>query len=336
MAAAKRNALRVAVLMGGVSSEREISKKSGNAVVEGLTEAGHTVLPIDITSEDITEALRLEPDVAFIALHGRFGEDGGVQAMLEHAGIPFTGSDSQASRWAMDKMASKCFFISNEIPTPDFRVVMAPGWESEGGALDGAPRASICPSLPEVIDELGLPVVTKPLREGSSVGVSVAHTLEEAEAGIAEAYRFGRQALVEAFIGGRELTVGVLGEEALPIVELVYAGKMFDFDAKYRANTTRYIAGVDLGRHDTEKVQEIALQAHNALGCSQLSRVDIRLDVGGEPYVLEVNTIPGFTSRSLFPMAAAAAGIEFPELCDRLVRDAVMAHGEAHVSALAG
>jgi D-alanine-D-alanine ligase len=319
--------------MGGVSSERDISMKSGKGVVDALMEAGHTVLPVCISAEDVSDVIRLNPDVVFIALHGRFGEDGGVQAMLEHAEIPYTGSDSQASRWAMDKMASKCFFISNDIPTPDFRVVMASGEKRGGGSA--RERARICPTLPEVVDELGLPLVTKPLREGSSVGVSIAHSLKEVRAGVAEACKYGRQALIEKFVAGREVTVGILGEEALPIIEIGYEGTMFSFDAKYRASSTRYDAGVDLGKHLAQKVQDVALRAHRVLGCSQFSRVDIRLDTSDQPFVLEVNTIPGFTPRSLFPKAAAAAGIEFPDLCDRIVRDAVAAHGEANVRAIA-
>lgn len=322
--------MRIAVLLGGVSSEREISLKSGRAVVEALTQVGHEVFAIDIVSEDIGDVAQLQPEAAFIALHGRFGEDGGVQAMLESAGIPFTGSDSQASRVAMDKMASKCLFISNDVPTPEFRLVM--GEEGGDPPADAAPPRSLL----QAIEELGLPLAVKPVREGSSLGVSVAATVAEAVAALHRAFAYGRQALLERFVGGREVTVGILGDEALPIVELAYPGRIFDYDAKYRGGATRYSVAPDLGRRQTTRIQELALHAHRALGCSGFSRVDLRLDSAGQAYLLEVNTIPGFTSRSLFPMAARAAGIEFPDLCDRIVRAALMEREQEKLGALAG
>jgi D-alanine-D-alanine ligase len=319
----ENESLRVAVLMGGVSSEREVSKKSGKAVCEALTACGHEVHPVDIIAEDIREVVALKPDVAFIALHGYFGEDGGVQTLLENASMPFTGSDSVASRMAMDKLAAKERFMSRNVPTPACRVVTKP---AKGQALRAvgplSPLNAI--SVGEAAQELGLPIVVKPVREGSSFGVSLVSDVGEVMGALDAAFRFGSQVMLEEFVGGRELTVGILAEAPLPVVEIQYEGKLFDFDAKYRATTTVYTVNPALTPAEAKSVQQAALAAHRALGCRGYSRVDVRLD-NGNPSVLEVNTIPGFTSRSLFPMAARAAGIEFPQLCDRLLREALKA-----------
>lgn len=303
---------RIAVLLGGVSAERPISIKSGRAVAQALETAGHEVLPVDIDAECIDPVIELRPDVAFIALHGRFGEDGGVQSLLDDAGIPYTGSSSNTSRVAMDKMASKCYFMSHDVPTPDFRLVTfsrRPGRQA----------------LSLAVEELGLPVVVKPLGQGSSLGVTVAGTLEEVSEGLKEAVRYDEQAILERHVIGREITVGVLGNEALPIIELRYPGRLFDYRAKYESDETVFIVNPDLTQQTAQRAQVTALLAHRALGCSGFSRVDMIVDREGLPYVLEVNTIPGMTKRSLFPMAAAEAGIGFPELCDRLVRMAALA-----------
>ena len=295
---------RIAVLMGGVSAEREVSLKSGKGIAEALRQKGHEVHEVDIAEESIAPALAVKPKLAFIALHGRFGEDGGVQALLEEAGIAYTGSDPQASRAGMDKMASKCFFITHDVPTPPFRLVTTTqSWEKVESA----------------IEEIGLPLIVKPLRQGSSYGVSLARQREEVGLGLAKALNYGQHALLERFIPGREFTVGVLDQGALPVIELHHSHAIFDFEAKYSDSATQRIVHPDIPQETRERLQEIALAAHRALGCRHYSRVDLMLENDGCPYVLEVNTIPGFTEKSLFPLAAREAGIPFADLCERIV-----------------
>lgn len=300
--------MKIAVLYGGISSEREVSIKSGRAVIEALTEVGHQVVGVDVTSDDPEQIRGVRADVFFPALHGRFGEDGGVQAILEGMGAPYVGSDAQASQVAFDKMASKCFFASHGVPTPAYRLVAATmRWQE----------------IDQAVCELGLPVIVKPLRQGSSVGVARADTMDQAADALARAFTFGRQALVESCVIGRELTVGVLGELDLPPVELRTSRGIFDWYSKYEDQATEYIVDADLPEDTAFAVSQAAVAAHRCLGCRHLSRVDMMLDQEGQPNVLEVNTIPGFTARSLFPMAARAIGIEFPRLCERLCRNAL-------------
>jgi D-alanine-D-alanine ligase len=307
---------KIAVLMGGVSAEREVSLRSGKGIADALRSKGHDVREVDLKEESIAPVLADRPEVAFIALHGRFGEDGGVQSLLEEAGVPYTGSDPQASRAGMDKMASKCFFITHDVPTPPFRLVTTTQrWDQ----IDAA------------IQEAGLPLVVKPLRQGSSLGVSVARTAEEVAIGLAKAFKYGHQALLERHIRGREFTVGILDETPLPMLELRTGHEFMDFEAKYADSTTERIAHPDLPPETYERLQEIGLAAHRALGCRHLSRVDLMLEDDGCPYVLEVNTIPGFTERSWFPLAAAEAGLSFPDLCERLAELALAPVSAPHV-----
>jgi D-alanine-D-alanine ligase len=293
---------RIAVVMGGVSEERGVSLKSGQAVAEALRAKGHDVVEVDLLSENIAPVVEAQAEVAFLALHGRFGEDGGVQALLDQAGIAYTGSDPQASRAGMDKMASKCFFITHDVPTPPFRLVTT---TQQWTQIDSAVR------------EAGLPLVVKPLRQGSSYGVTLARTVEDVAIGLAKAFKYGHQALLERYIAGREFTVGVLGESALPVIEIRHKREFFDLDAKYGDETERLL-NPDIAPELRDKMQEVAVAAHRAIGCRHLSRVDLMLESDGCIYVLEVNTIPGFTDHSLFPMAAKASGVEFPDLCERI------------------
>lgn len=301
---------RVAVLMGGVSFERDVSLKSGQAIAAALREKGHDVVEVDLKEESIAPVLAVKPDVAFIALHGRFGEDGGVQSLLEEVGLPYVGSDRQASRAGMDKMASKCFFITHDVPTAPFRLIT---------------QAQRLEYMDAFIEEIGLPLVIKPLRQGSSIGISLAHTPDQAAAGLDRAFKYGHQAMIERYIKGREFTVGILDNTALPVIELKHKREFFDFDAKYADSETERILQPEISRQDYDRIQEAALNAHNALGCRHLSRVDVMQEFDGCIYVLEVNTIPGFTSKSLFPLAAREVGVDFNELCDRLVRLAMAA-----------
>jgi D-alanine-D-alanine ligase len=307
--------LAVTVLLGGPSSEREISIKSGKAVAETLEQVGHEVVRADISPTDLTAFDREKLGVIFPALHGAFGEDGGVQEIMEGRGIRYCGSGPQASRLAMEKMFSKWRFLQAGLPVPD------------GGLID---RDSSSEVRERLIERLGLPLVAKPVDQGSSLEVHIAHD-QEARSRVIDRLldEYGR-CLLERFIPGREITVGILGEEALPVVEIVTPDGLFDFQSKYESQATEYLLEVDMPTETYKHLQWIGLQAHKVLGCRDFSRVDMRLDPAGRPAVLEVNTIPGFTSRSLLPMAAAKAGIDFPHLCDRLVRMAAQRPGDRH------
>lgn len=297
--------LAVTVLLGGPSSEREISIKSGKAVADALEQMGHDVVRADISPTDLTALHREKLDVVFPALHGAFGEDGGVQQIMDEKGIRYCGSGSQASRLAMDKVLSKWRFLQAGLPVPD------------GGLID---RQSSSQVRDRLIDRLGLPLVVKPVDQGSSLEVYVTHDQDASSRAIDKLLDEYGRCLLERFVPGREITVGILADEALPVVEIITPDGLFDFQSKYESQATEYLLDVDLSAETYKHLQWIALQAHRLLGCRDFSRVDMRLDPANRPAVLEVNTIPGFTSRSLLPMAAAKAGIDFPHLCDRLVR----------------
>jgi D-alanine-D-alanine ligase len=288
---------RVAVLKGGPSAEREVSLASGAAVAKALRELGYEVAEID----QVDTAVRLPSGIeaVFIALHGTFGEDGTLQRVLEKQGIPFTGSDSESSRLAFDKVASKRLFERHGVATPRYEV-LAPGQTR---------------SMP-------LPLVVKPPRQGSSIGVSKVFDEAEWPAALAGALALDHEALVEAFIPGAELTVGVVGEQVLPIVEIRAPEGYYDYRAKYTKGVTEYLVPAPLEPELTRMCQELAWAAFQALGCRGLGRVDIRLTPDGYPFVLELNTIPGFTETSLLPKAARAAGFEFPQLCEMILNQA--------------
>ncbi len=293
--------LRVGVLLGGFSSERDVSLRSGKAVADALTAAGFPTTRIDVTSERLEGLDADAVDVAFLALHGRFGEDGGVQAALEARGLTYTGSGVEASRVAMDKVSSKERFRAAGVPTADWALVTYPG------------------HLP-----MPPPVVVKPRAEGSSVGVSIVRAEGEYAAAVAKAVRLGGEALVERFVPGREMTVGILGERRLPVIELRPVREFFDYEAKYQDARTEYIVDPPLAPKERRAVQEAAWAAHESLGCRGMSRVDVILGTEG-PVVLEVNTIPGLTERSLLPKSARAAGMEFAALCAEILRLAIVA-----------
>ena len=297
--------LAVTVLMGGPSSEREISLKSGKAVAESLEHMGHDVVRADIGPNDLAALDREKLDVVFPALHGTFGEDGAVQEIMEQRGIKYCGSGPTASRLAMDKMESKWRFLQAGIPVAD------------GGIINRSDKKELHSRL---LDRLGLPVVVKPVDQGSSLDVIVAADEKTREAAIEKLVEKYSRCILERFIAGREITVGILGEKALPIIDIVTPGGFFDFANKYESATTQYRLNIDLPQDVCSRVQQAALQAHCALGCRDFSRVDMRLNDKGQPAVLEVNTIPGLTSRSLLPMAAQKAGIGFEQLCDQLIR----------------
>jgi D-alanine-D-alanine ligase len=288
--------LHVLVLMGGPSAERQVSLRSGKAVMEALAAAGARVTPMDVRGDEFD--IPADVDVAFIALHGTFGEDGTVQRILEKRGIPYTGSGVEASARAFDKLAAKAAFVAARIPTPAYAAIRRD--------LTWAPR-------------LRFPLVIKPARQGSSVGVEVVKDRSEFDRACADAWRYDDRLLAEEFIPGRELTVGIFDRRALPVVEIKPHNGFFSYDAKYTAGLTEYLVPAPLDAIVTARAQFFARRAHECLGCRDFSRVDMILSEQGELHVLEVNTIPGFTSTSLVPKAAKAAKMSFQALCVRLV-----------------
>lgn len=287
---------KIGVLLGGESAEREISLKSGRAVIAALRAGGENVSSLGETEPIKPSLAGWEVDCAFIALHGRFGEDGEVQKLLEEKGIPYTGSGIAASRRAMDKEISRRIFQEASLPVPEYRVV-------------GSDEEEISPP------PFGFPAVVKPVGEGSSIGLNIVFSPEQYRRAVREAQKHGDRIILERYIPGRELTVGILDERALPVVEIVPRNRFFDFEAKYSKGMSDFRVPAPLEERLTHRIQTTALAAHRALGCYGYSRVDIILGGDDIPYLLEINTIPGFTETSLFPMAAAAAGIGFAKLC---------------------
>ncbi|MFH1878880.1 MAG: D-alanine--D-alanine ligase [Candidatus Omnitrophota bacterium] len=287
---------KIGVLAGGDSSEREISLKSGCAVFNAFKSLGFNVVTLDVNEKNIRSLLDTSGiDVAFIALHGKFGEDGTAQRILAEKGIPYTGSDPMSSRLAMDKLESKKMFIEYGLKVPEY--VMVSGTE-----------------LPRGID-VGFPCVVKPRYEGSSMGLSVVRSVQYLEEAVLRASEYGNDVMIERFIPGKELTVGILEGRALPVVEIRVPGGIYNYDAKYQSAGTKYIVPAELSGAMREEAQDAGLKAHRALGCGFFSRVDLRVTDEGDVYVLEVNTVPGLTERSLLPMAAGAAGMDFAGLC---------------------
>ena len=302
------HSLRVAVLMGGRSAEREVSINTGEQVAEALSAAGHSVIRIDSGSREFVSRLEeTRPDVVFICLHGRFGEDGTVQGLLELLELPYVGSGVLASALAMDKVMSKHFFAHAGLPTPAYRSVR------RGDAVD----------IEAVSAELGSKTVVKPANEGSAIGVTIAHDPSELPPALEEAFRFDDSVLIEEFVAGVEVTVGVIGNDdpiALPTLEIVPEHEFYDYESKYVPGMSQHIIPARVSEEARAECERLALAAHRALGCRGMSRTDTIVTAEGGVQLLEVNTIPGMTSTSLLPDAARAAGIEFPALCDRLVR----------------
>jgi D-alanine-D-alanine ligase len=294
--APKRDYGKVGVLMGGKSTEREISLKSGTAVLHALLRCGVNAHAFDPGERGLNELVAQKFDRVFIALHGRFGEDGTIQGALEWLGIPYSGSGVMASAVAMDKWRTKLIWQSAGIPTPRFIVL-----ERDF-------------SFATITQYLGLPVVVKPAREGSSIGVSKVNTMEETKKAYEVASRYDDIVLAEQFISGSEITAAILGETALPLIRLETPREFYDYEAKYLANSTRYLCPSGLGAETEKSIQEFALRAFRILGCKGWGRCDVMLDRENNPYFLEVNTIPGMTDHSLVPMAAKAYGLSFDDL----------------------
>jgi len=309
MADINLRSVRVGVLMGGVSPERDISFLSGRAAASALTRSGISVTEIDIATskeKEIKKLLSRENfDIAFIALHGAFGEDGTLQNILETMRIPYTGSGPRASKCAMDKVLSKLMFARSRIPTPRFFVL-----ERAFG-----------------IGDVGLPKVIKPHYSGSSLGVSIVRTPEEFTQGLRRALGISSKAVVEEYIDGTEVSVGILGDAALSAVKIVPKQGYYDFRAKYSDGLVDFQVPATLDKSVYNAVMDVALGAHRCLGCRHFSRVDIRLSNNNIPYVLEVNSIPGLTSHSLLPLSAKACGIEFDVLMRQILTLAVEESG---------
>jgi D-alanine-D-alanine ligase len=304
--------MKVAVLKGGSSLEREVSLRSAARVEDAIGALGHEPLGIDV-GQDLVERLREEhPDVVFIALHGPGGEDGTVQELLEILDLPYTGPGVAACALCMDKVAAKHEMRAAGIPTPDWAAFNATAFR-ELGAGDTL----------EVIEErLGFPLVVKPARQGSSLGVEFAASRDQVPQALVAAFSYDDRVLLERYVKGRELAVSVLDGEALPIVEAIPREEdFFNFEARYEIGRTDYGCPAELGEGETAGVQEFATLTYETLGCSGFARVDLMLGEDG-PQVLEVNAIPGLTDTSLFPMAAEAAGIDFTQLVERILTSA--------------
>jgi len=292
---------QVAVLMGGMSGEREVSLRTGKAILGALQQEGYRAVGIDVGRDLPVRLAEAKADCAFVALHGRYGEDGSVQGMLELLGIPYTGSGVLASALAMDKALTKQLLLHHELPTPGYHLLTSGG---DPGELIEKCRH--------------FPVVVKPVREGSTIGITIARDRKELESGLIEALRYDDTVMVEDFIDGLEVTVGVLGGEALPIIQIVPEQGFYDYTAKYTPGKTEFILPAPLEPRLYNRVQEVAERACRILGCRGAARVDFMVRQR-ECFCLEVNTVPGMTATSLLPKAATEAGIPFPELVQRIL-----------------
>lgn len=294
--------------MGGKSTEREISLRSGKAIYTALKDSGYDVVAID-TGSDICEALRREKiDIAFIALHGGHGENGAVQGMLEVLEIPYTGSGILASALAMDKDASKKIFLYHKIPVPPFEVL-----SREQGAK----------SINSLHIGFSMPWVVKPATEGSSIGVNIVRDEGQVRSAVEKAFALSDRAIIEKYIEGREVHIGVLNNKVLGGVEVRPSLEFYSYEAKYQPGLTEYILPPEINSTTYERAKETALSAHIALGCRGATRTDLRIDKDGDPHVLEVNTIPGMTETSLLPKVARLAGLDFHALIEEILRGAL-------------
>lgn len=308
---------KIAVLMGGHSLERDISFQSGKRVAAALKKLGYRVASIDVDEHIATHLRKERPDLCFISLHGRFGEDGAIQGLLEIMGLPYTGSGILASVLGMDKSLSKDFFVAEDIPTPDFVALSTGAVKELGAAL----------VIKDITARLGLPLVVKPSNQGSAQGINFVKNESEMTSALLGAFSFSDKIILERFVQGTEIAVSVLGEErahALPPVEIAPKKGHFDFEAMYTMGATDYFIPARLPAGKIKEIQKTAVKAHKTLGCRDFSRVDFIIEKKtGIPYVLEINTIPGLTETSLFPMAAAEAGLDFTELIGKIVKTAL-------------
>lgn len=304
----------IVVAMGGSSLEREISLRSGHRVERALRELGHEVHSLDVDARFIESVLDVGPGFVFIAMHGRGGEDGTLQELLQTLSIPYTGSDVLASALCMDKVLFKRMLLQHGIPTPAFHSFSETAFREMGGAG----------TFPCLLDQLGLPVVVKPVAQGSAIGIRFVQSAERFPSAILGAFGYGDRVLVERRIVGRELAVSVMGPAAtptaLPIVELHTPGDFYSYEAHYTIGGVRLEVPAALPDDVRERVEQVALQSYALMGCRDFARVDVILDQDGTPQVLEINTIPGLTETGITPAAADAAGMSFNELVAEIVR----------------
>lgn len=303
---------RIGVLMGGLSSEREVSLKSGEAISAALARLGYLQIPIDVDT-DIALTLRQEQiDVAFIALHGRYGEDGAIQGLLQVMKIPYTGSKLAASAVAMDKIRSHDVFKAHQLPSPATSIL------SQKEVRDFQ-----ISQLP-----FGLPVVVKPIAEGSSLGVSIVKSADEMDAAFLHAFEFGAKILIQEYISGMEVNVAILDDRAIGAIEIKSKGEFYDYSAKYVSGMSTHIFPAPLPPDIYQNMLDLGLKAHQALRCSGYSRVDLLVDSEMQGYILEVNTLPGMTETSLMPEMARGCGIDFDTLVELILETACTAYGE--------
>ena len=295
---------KVAVLLGGKSAERAVSLKSGGMVLNALRSRGVDALPFDPAERGLDALIGERFERAFIALHGRFGEDGTVQGVLEWLGIPYTGSGVLASALAMDKLRTKLLWHAEGLPTPPYAVL----------TKDSDLRA--------VARKLGVPLMVKPASEGSSIGMSKVRSAARLDEAYALAVNYDRVVIAEKFIDGTELTAGILGDQVLPLIKIETPRDFYDYEAKYIADDTRYIVPCGLSAARERDMQALCLKAFRALGCRGWGRVDLMLNRQGRAFVLEVNTVPGMTDHSLVPMAARAIGLSYEDLCVKILEGA--------------
>ncbi len=295
---------KIGVLMGGLSSERDISLKTGRLVAASLLKKGYRVSAID-AGRDLPQRLMAEGvEAAFIALHGRYGEDGCVQGLLEVMGIPYTGSGVSASALCMNKLLAKEILEHHGLSTPKFAILKQ---DAAGGPLP-----------------VRCPLVVKPLTEGSTIGISVVSDIKDIRPALDNAFQYGNTILIEEYIAGKEITAGILGNTPLPLIEIVPRGGFYDFNTKTTGGMAEYIVPAVLPPAVYKNIQDAALSAHMALGCCHVSRVDFRVDPAGQPYILEVNTVPGMTDTSLLPKAAGHAGIGYDDLVENILSSAFL------------
>jgi D-alanine-D-alanine ligase len=312
--------MRIAVLCGGRSAEREVSLRSGEQVIKALRAAGHDVHSVDLELNTWDLLRDGHFDCVFNALHGRLGEDGTVQGMLELLGLPYTGSGVLASALCMDKARSNTMMEAAGLNVPEFEELEV----KQGVEAD---------VVEQLIGRFGLPLVVKPVREGSTIGLTIAKHADDVASGLVLAGRYDRRVLVQRFATGTEITVGVLATpevQVLPTLEIVSDNPVYDYDAKYTAGKSHHIIPARIAESAQDAASDAARRAFNGLGCSGMARVDMIVDAGGTPWVLEVNTVPGLTAVSLLPDAARAAGIGFGDLCQRLI-DHAMGRHQRHV-----
>jgi D-alanine-D-alanine ligase len=301
--------VKVAVLKGGRSLERGVSLRSGARVEDALERLGHEVLPLEADGDMVKRLAVGRPDIAFVAMHGPGGEDGTAQELLEILGIPFTGPGVAACARCIDKVLAKHELRAASVPTPDWFAFNETAFR-ELGAAD---------ALAGLEERLGFPLVVKPSRGGSSLGIKFAESWFDVPEALVSAFSYDDRVLLERFVAGRELAVSVLGDEPLPVVEVIpRAGDSYDFEARYEIGRTTFVCPAELPTEESAAVVEAALGAYRALGCSGFSRVDLILAADG-PQVLEVNAIPGLTDTSLLPQAAEAAGMSFEQLVEKIL-----------------